>query len=48
MKEKKDTIEKTSEQLTVTSKKETAENDSRSLPIAKKSIEKGKFSEFCV
>ncbi|CAG2249533.1 unnamed protein product [Mytilus edulis] len=40
--EKKDTIEKTSEQLTVTSKKETAGNDSRSLPIARKSIEKDK------
>ncbi|XP_071165947.1 uncharacterized protein [Mytilus edulis] len=41
-KEKKDTIEKPSEQLTVTSKKETAGNDSRSLPIARKSIEKDK------
>ncbi|XP_076095731.1 uncharacterized protein LOC143066806 [Mytilus galloprovincialis] len=42
IKEKKDTIGKTSQHLTVTSKKQTAGNDPRSLPIARKSNEKDK------
>lgn len=47
VKEKKDTIGGKSEQLTVTSEQKEAENDLFSLPNARKSTKKGKFSDFC-